>query len=87
MANKFSEKHKAHETCVVADFGCGDAMLAKTLLSIGKGKRKNKKRRKNNVSQNNDKSYTACPFTVHSFDLVSNDTLVTACDMANVPLK
>lgn len=83
----FQKKHKAHETCVVADFGCGDAMLAKTLLSIGKGKRKNKKRRKNNVSQSNDKSYTACPFTVHSFDLVSNDTLVTACDMANVPLK
>jgi ribosomal RNA-processing protein 8 len=27
------------------------------------------------------------PFTVHSFDLVSPNKLVTACDMANVPLK
>jgi ribosomal RNA-processing protein 8 len=28
-----------------------------------------------------------CPFTVHSFDLVSSSPLVTACDMANVPLQ
>ena len=28
-----------------------------------------------------------CPFTVHSFDLVSPNELVTACDMANVPLQ
>lgn len=27
-----------------------------------------------------------CPFTVHSFDLVAASDLVTACDMANVPL-
>jgi ribosomal RNA-processing protein 8 len=28
-----------------------------------------------------------CPFTVHSFDLVSSSPLVTACDMANIPLE
>jgi len=27
-----------------------------------------------------------CPFRVHSFDLVAKSPLVTACDMANVPL-
>ena len=27
-----------------------------------------------------------CPFQVHSFDLVACSDLVTACDMANVPL-
>ncbi|XP_039009437.1 ribosomal RNA-processing protein 8-like [Hibiscus syriacus] len=42
---------------IVADFGCGDARLAKNV--------KNK---------------------VFSFDLVSNDPLVVACDMSNVPL-
>lgn len=55
-------------SCVVADFGCGDAQLAKDLLKIKK---------------HNETS----PFTVHSFDLVSPNELVTACDMANVPLK
>ncbi|KAL5572796.1 hypothetical protein UlMin_022393 [Ulmus minor] len=43
---------------VVADFGCGDARLAKNV--------KNK---------------------VFSFDLVSNDPLVIACDMSNIPLE
>jgi ribosomal RNA-processing protein 8 len=61
-----SNKYKT-TLCVVADFGCGDAQLAKELLKI---KQKGK-----------------CPFKVHSFDLVSNDSLVTACDMANVPLE
>jgi ribosomal RNA-processing protein 8 len=28
-----------------------------------------------------------CPFQVHSFDLVACSDLVTACDMANVPLE
>ncbi|KAK8556894.1 hypothetical protein V6N12_003284 [Hibiscus sabdariffa] len=42
---------------IVADFGCGDARLAKNV--------KNK---------------------VFSFDLVSNDPSVIACDMSNVPL-
>ncbi|XP_050221044.1 ribosomal RNA-processing protein 8 [Mercurialis annua] len=43
---------------VVADFGCGDARLAKNV--------KNK---------------------VHSFDLVSTDPSVIACDMSNTPLE
>jgi len=48
---------------VVADFGCGDAQLAKDLLASD-----------------------ADMFQVHSFDLVASSSLVTACDMANVPL-
>ncbi|CAN1272883.1 Ribosomal RNA-processing protein 8 [Linum perenne] len=49
---------KGHSpSLVVADFGCGDARLAKNV--------KNK---------------------VFSFDLVSNDPLVIACDMSKIPL-
>jgi SAM-dependent methyltransferase len=55
------------KSCVVADFGCGDAQLAKELLDI--------------------KSQGKCPFKVHSFDLVSPNELVTACDMADIPLE
>lgn len=64
----------AKEQIVVADFGCGDAELAKRLLKVqsgGKQKRTDKE----------------CPFKVHSFDLVAKSDLVTACDMSNVPLK
>ncbi|CAL1572012.1 unnamed protein product [Knipowitschia caucasica] len=43
---------------VVADFGCGDCKIAKSVKN-----------------------------TVHSFDLVATSELVTACDMAHVPLK
>ncbi|EDO41737.1 predicted protein, partial [Nematostella vectensis] len=42
---------------IVADFGCGDALIAQTV-----------------------------PNKVHSFDLVAKNDLVTACNMANVPL-
>ena len=45
---------------VIADLGCGDAKIAKTL-----GKK----------------------HVVHSFDLVSNSSTITACDMAHVPLE
>lgn len=48
---------------VVADFGCGDAELAKRLMDQGNSQ-----------------------FQVHSFDLVAGSDLVTACDMASVPL-
>lgn len=66
MVNWLGKNCQKSET-VVADFGCGDAQLAKDLLAI---KQKGK-----------------CHFKVHSFDLVSPNELVTACDMANVPLK
>jgi ribosomal RNA-processing protein 8 len=57
----------SQQSVVVADFGCGDAQLAKDLLQVkGKGGK--------------------CPFVVHSFDLVAPNDLVTACDMAHVPL-
>ena len=76
--NKF--KNNAKDTalgtnsasCTVADFGCGDAELAKKLLAI---KRKG-----------SGKAEASCPFVVHSFDLVASCPLVTACDMARVPL-
>lgn len=42
---------------VIADFGCGEAQLAKSVVQ-----------------------------KVHSFDLVAANDLVTACDMAHVPL-
>jgi len=53
---------------VVADFGCGDAALAKQLLAV-------------------TEKDGRCPFDVRSFDLVAACPLVTACDMANVPLE
>ncbi|KAJ0053394.1 hypothetical protein Pint_02825 [Pistacia integerrima] len=56
--NKIAEWLKGHSpSLVVADFGCGDARLAKNV--------KNK---------------------VFSFDLVSNDPSVIACDISNTPL-
>jgi len=55
------------QSCVVADFGCGDAALAQKLLET--------------------KHKGACPFETHSFDLVASSDLVTACDMAHVPLE
>lgn len=33
------------------------------------------------------KHKSKCPFQVHSFDLVASSDLVTACDMAHVPLE
>ena len=61
---------------VVADFGCGEAKLAKELL-----KTMFAHSNCSNTPQN------VCPFTVHSFDLVANgNPFITACDMSNVPL-
>jgi len=51
---------KKHPRAVVADMGCGDAMLAEALAGGGN--------------------------TVHSFDLVSVNPRVTACDIAHTPL-
>jgi ribosomal RNA-processing protein 8 len=76
LASKYQKKKQESTTgpCVVADFGCGDAQLAKDLLAVKRVKRKGEK---------NDENV----FEVHSFDLVSPNELVTACDMADVPLK
>jgi len=51
---------KKHPRTVVADMGCGDALLAEALQGGG--------------------------HTVHSFDLVSVNPRVTACDIAHTPL-
>ena len=73
---------KMKKKIVVADFGCGEAELAKQLLMI----------RDNNNNNNNSSSTgssNACPFIVHSFDLVAkgpNAELITACDAAHTPL-
>ena len=91
------EQNKTSESIVVADFGCGDAKLAQKLLSLQptksntddssddinteRGKKKKRKKKNKNLS-------SLCPFKIHSFDLVSNgNDLITACDMANVPLE
>jgi ribosomal RNA-processing protein 8 len=91
---------RADTKLVVADFGCGEANLAKELLgtnltldSVPNGKdgsenSRAKKRKKNSSEalQTSD-SKVGCPFTVHSFDLVANgNPLITACDMSKVPL-
>jgi ribosomal RNA-processing protein 8 len=70
---------KSDSTIVVADFGCGDAQLAKDLLKANDDICKPHK-------GNNNIKKSLPLFTVHSFDLVAPNELVTACDMANVPL-
>ena len=75
LTSTYQKKSKSTTgPCVVADFGCGDAQLAKDLLAVKKVKRKGETKDEN-------------VFEVHSFDLVSPNELVTACDMADVPLK
>jgi ribosomal RNA-processing protein 8 len=66
----------------IADFGCGEAQLAKDLLSY---------RIKNNICggtgcNNTIISNDYCPYQVYSFDLISPNDYVTACDMAHVPV-
>lgn len=68
LTSKYKNQKAKSAPIVVADFGCGDAQLAKDLLAVKKKKNKN-------------------VFSVHSFDLVAPNELVTACDMANVPLE
>lgn len=62
-----SSNYMKKDKCIVADFGCGDAQIAKDLLKV-------------NAKTGKD------TYIVHSFDLVSQNELVTACDMANVPI-
>jgi len=85
---------KTIDNVVIADFGCGDAKLAKEILSsistdseeteIDKDiKSKSKKLQKEKNKGEEDKHVK-----VHSFDLVSGgNPLITPCDMTNVPLK
>ena len=55
-----SQLAKKKNSVVVADFGCGEARLAKTLQN---------------------------QHVFHSFDLVAGNELITACDVAHVPLE
>ncbi|GKY94361.1 hypothetical protein MPSEU_000402000 [Mayamaea pseudoterrestris] len=57
---------------VIADFGCGKAELAQDLLKF--------------KSSSSKDAAAACPFQVHSFDLVASSSLVTPCDMSKTPL-
>eukprot|EP00956_Cyclotella_meneghiniana_P023970 scaffold47634_cov32-Cyclotella_meneghiniana.AAC.3 len=69
---KEKKKNNDDGKIVVADFGCGDAKLAERL----------------NAQKTDASSGKQCPFTVHSFDLVSGgNPLVTPADMTNVPLS
>eukprot|EP00536_Pseudo-nitzschia_multiseries_P012086 jgi/Psemu1/320181/estExt_fgenesh1_pm.C_4420001 len=74
---------------VVADFGCGDAQLARDLLAV-KRRKSTKRDESNNNNNNENNKDDDHVFEVHSFDLVApnnnNKELVTPCDMANVPL-
>ena len=83
------------EKFVVADFGCGEAMLARELLKARLGENRDEvsvKEKKSKTQKDTPETVTGhsvygCPFMVHSFDLVSSgNDLVTPCDMANVPL-
>jgi len=88
-ANKKTPSQRRRLT--VADFGCGDAMLAQKLLdhqTKRTGGRNNPDAggaTKKDVAD--DTADDGSLFRVHSFDLVSNgNSLITPCDMANVPL-
>ena len=68
---------------VVADFGCGDAQLASTLLTSFGGDDDAKA-----AAEGGDEEEDGAPVVaVHSFDLHASNELVTACNMADVPLR
>lgn len=85
---KMKRKGATKKSLSVADFGCGDAMLGKKLLDYQKkNSTKGDEGAANNGKIHNEKT-GPLPFSVHSFDLVSNgNPLITPCDMSNVPLK
>mmetsp|Transcript_24040 Transcript_24040/g.51896 ORF Transcript_24040/g.51896 Transcript_24040/m.51896 type:complete len:463 (+) Transcript_24040:473-1861(+) len=95
--NDTGDQGRNKKVVVVADFGCGDAKLAERLLALQIGKdglslttlaaAKTKKKKPTTNNNNKDEQQSSCPFTVHSFDLVSGgNPLVTPADMCNVPL-
>jgi len=102
---KMTDKHvttSGRNQMIVADFGCGDAELAKRLLKVRRSsnnnnennnKKKKKKKQKEHEEEDQEEleetgcKKEICPFQIHSFDLVAKSDLVTACDMANVPLQ
>uniref|UniRef100_A0A0G4HNM4 Uncharacterized protein n=1 Tax=Chromera velia CCMP2878 TaxID=1169474 RepID=A0A0G4HNM4_9ALVE len=57
----------------IGDFGCGDAKIAQVLSP--------------SPSSSSSLASVGGPRKVHSFDLIAKSPLVTACDIANVPLK
>jgi ribosomal RNA-processing protein 8 len=71
------------------DFGCGDAQLAKDLSNIKRTqpKQNSKKKSGEEDDEDDDDHDEKLLFKVHSFDLVSPNIFVTACDMSNVPLE
>ena len=74
------------------DFGCGEAELAKDLSNIKRTQpkqncKKKKKSGEEDDEDEDDDDDEQLLFKVHSFDLVSPNKFVTACDMSNVPLE
>lgn len=73
----------------MADFGCGDAKLAKEILSkLSNDKMKEETNEDETKSKKGKKKAKAkASVKVHSFDLVDGgNPLITACDMANTPI-
>ena len=89
---------RKHPRARVADMGCGDARLAKMLNAAGQkaaaaaatsgGGDKDTDKGGNGKNKGKNKGPAALNMnTVHSFDLVSVDPLVTACDVSHTPLE
>ncbi|KAJ3090943.1 25S rRNA (adenine645-N1)-methyltransferase [Quaeritorhiza haematococci] len=70
---------------VVADLGCGEAKIARTLMG-GEGSDSNKKDAKGK-KRKGDTTQEGLGITVHSFDLVAPNKYVTVADIAKVPLS
>ena len=87
--SKKKNKTKYPPPVVVADFGCGDAQLAKDLLAYtydddddsDSSEEEDSATKPTTTNTTNHQM-----FDVHSFDLVAPNPYVTACDMAKVPL-
>jgi len=86
---KKKNKTKYPPPVVVADFGCGDAQLAKDLLAYtyDDDDDSDSSEEEESTTKPTTTNTTNNPmFDVHSFDLVAPNPYVTACDMATVPL-
>lgn len=72
-------KKDKYKNKVVADLGCGEAMLAQKLNKLDNDKDKGRE----NYA---DKSQINKSRVIHSFDLIKLNDFITQCDIKNVPL-
>ena len=94
VQKKGKKSLSSNKKLVVADFGCGDAKLAKLLSSgmnrgnVSGDETKSKTKSNKQTAKSSNTSSGMSQYEVHSFDLVSNgNPLITPCDMANLPLE